>query len=93
VQQKKGHTAHQVDPRAHAHLLARLHHLECLVQQDLTGQSVVNHLDYAVCEREPPARRVFLHAYSAAESEFDDDAAAERVGDVLVPERQVALIH
>jgi hypothetical protein len=84
-------TAHEIDPGANAHLLAGLHHLEGLVQEHLARQAVVDHLDDAVREREAPAGGVLLHADAAAEGELDHDAAAERVGDVVVPEGEVAL--
>jgi len=79
-------TAHEINPRADAHLLAGFHHFEGFIQEDLAGQGVVDHLDDAVGEGESPSGGVLLHADSAAEGELDDDAAAERVGDVVVPE-------
>lgn len=84
-------TAHQINPGANAHLLARLHHLQRLVQQDFSRQGIIDHLDYPIGQGKAPPGGVFLHAYPAAEGQLDDDASSQRVGDILVPERQVAL--
>ena len=87
-----GRTAHQVNPRADAHLFAALHHLERLVEQDLAGERVVDDFDDAVRQGQPPSLRIPLHAYPAAEGEFDDDAPAQGVGNVVVPKGEVALL-
>ena len=84
-------TTHEVYPRAHAHLLAALHHLECLVKQNLARQRVVNDLDNSVGEREASSIGVLLHADSSTESQFDNDTASESIRNVVVPEREVAL--
>lgn len=47
-------TAHQIDPRADAHLLTLLHHLESLVKEYFAGEGVVYDFDVAVCEGEAP---------------------------------------
>lgn len=86
-----GPTAHEVDPGADAHLLALLHHLESLVEEDFAGEGVVYDFDVAVSEREAPPRGIFLHGDAPAEGQFDDDAAAESVRDVVVPEGEIAL--
>ena len=44
-----------------------------------------------ICERESSSIRVLDHGNAVSESEFEDDAAAKSVGDVVVPEREVAL--
>jgi hypothetical protein len=72
-------TTHEVYPRAHAHLLAALHHLECLIEQDLARQRIVNDLDYPVGQREASSVGVLLHADSSAESQFDDDTASKSI--------------
>lgn len=84
-------TAHQVNPRADAHLLARLHHLQGLVEQYFAGESVVDDFDDAVGERETPPGGVFLHADAATEGKLEYDAPAKGVGDVVVPKGEVAL--
>jgi hypothetical protein len=84
-------TTHEVYPRAYAHLLAALHHFECLVEQDFARQRVVNDLDNSVGERETSSVGILLHADSSAESQFDNDTASESIRDVVVPEREVAL--
>lgn len=85
-------TAHQVNPRADAHLLARLHHLEGLVQQHLAGKSVVNDFDNSVRQGEAPPGRVLLHADAAAEGQLENNASAKSIGNVVVPERKIALV-
>lgn len=84
-------TAHEVNPRADAHLLALLHHLEGLVKEYFAGEGVVYDFDVAVGEGEAPPRGVFFHADAATEGQLEDDAASQGVGDVVVPERQIAL--
>lgn len=84
-------TAHQIDPRADAHLLTRLHHLQRLVQQYFSGEGVVNDLDQSIRKREPSSSRIVLHAYSTTKRQLNHDATTEGVGDVVVPEREVAL--
>lgn len=84
-------TTHKVYPRADAHLLAALHHLECLVKQNLAGQRVVNNLDNSIGQGEPSSVGILLHADSSTESQFNDDTASESIRDVVVPEREVAL--
>lgn len=84
-------TAHEVDPGADAHLFALLHHLEGLIEEDLTSEGVVNNFDVAVSQGESPPRGVLLHGNAASEGQLEDDAASEGVGDVIVPEGKVAL--
>lgn len=48
---KAGLTTHQVDPSRDAHLLALLHHLQGLVQENLAGQGVVDDFDISVRQR------------------------------------------
>lgn len=78
-------TAHEVDPRAHAHLLRRLHHLERFVQEHLAGQGVVDDFDVAVREREPPPIRILCHAHATSEGQLEHYAASQRIRDVVVP--------
>lgn len=84
-------TTQQVNPRVHAHLLARFHHLQCLVQQDLSGQCVVDDLDHAVGQGKASARGILLHANTTTERELNNDTPAQGVGNILIPERQVTL--
>jgi hypothetical protein len=79
-------TAHQVHPCTSAILLARLDHLERLVEDSLSRLALVNDLDEAVGEREAAARRVAHHRYPPAERKLDEDAPAQRVRDVVIPE-------
>lgn len=72
-------TAHQVNPRADTHLLTLLHHLQCLIEQDLARQGVVNNFDDAVREGEASSRGILLHADATAECEFDDDASSQSI--------------
>lgn len=85
-------TAQQINPRADAHLLTGLHHFQGLVEKNLASQRVVDDLDDAVCQGKSPSRGVFLHADPPTEGKFEDDAAAEGVGDIVVPEGKVALL-
>lgn len=64
------YTAHEVNPSAHTHLLACLHHLQGLVQQNLAGLCVVNHLDDSICQRKPPPRGILLHADASPEGKL-----------------------
>lgn len=84
-------TAHQVDPRADAHLFALLHHLQSFVEQHFSSKRVVYDFDVAVGRRESSSRGVFFHADSAPERKFEDDAASKSVRNVIVPEGKVAL--
>ena len=84
-------TTHQVDPGADAHLLAGLHHLQCLVKQHFAGKGVVDDFDHSVCKGKPPPRGVFLHADTATEGELKDDATTKRIADIVIPKREVAL--
>lgn len=78
-------TAEEVDPGADAHFFARLHHFQRFVQQDFSGQRVINDLDDSICQGESAPGRIILHAHATTESQFDDDAASESVGDIIVP--------
>jgi hypothetical protein len=89
--ERGGHTAHEVNPGAYAHLLARLHQLQCLVQKHLAGQTIIDNLDQPVGQGEAPPGSILLHADAATEGQLDDDAPAERIADVVVPEREVSL--
>lgn len=84
-------TTHQVNPGADAHLLARLHHFQSFIEQHLTGQCVINDFNDAIGQGEPAPRGVFLHADAATKGQFYDNATAEGIGYVVVPERKVAL--
>lgn len=84
-------TAHEVDPRADAHLFALLHHLERLIEEDLASESVVYDFDIAVGRGKAPPGSVFFHANTAAKGQLEDDAAPEGVRDVVVPEGQITL--
>lgn len=72
-------TAHQVDPRADAHLLTRLHHLQRLVEQHFARESIIYDLDHAICERKASPSRVLLHADSASEGQLNDYASSKRI--------------
>lgn len=84
-------TAHQIDPGANAHLLARLHHLERLVEQDFASKSIVDDFNNTIGKREAPPRGVLLHADAAAEGQFYNDAATQGIRYVVVPKGKVAL--
>lgn len=73
------HTAHQVNPRADAHLFARFHHLQCLVQQDFASKCVVYNFDNPVCQRKSSPRGVLLHAHTTSESQLDDNTSSKRI--------------
>ena len=79
-------TTHQVDPGADAHLLALLHHLQGLVEQNFAGKGVVYDFDIAVRRGEAPPGRVLFHADAATKGQLEDNATAQRVRDVVVPE-------
>ncbi len=66
-------TTHQINPRTHAHLLAGLHHLERLIEQDLSREALVDDLDDTIRQGEASPRRILLHADAASKSEFGHD--------------------
>lgn len=41
-------TAHEINPRADAHSLTRLHHLQCFIEQHLPSEGIVNDFDDSV---------------------------------------------
>lgn len=84
-------TTHQVNPGADAHLLACLHHFQSFIEQHLTGQCVINDFNDAIGQGEAASRGVLLHADAATESQFYDNATAEGIRYVVVPERKIAL--
>ena len=87
------HTAHEVDPGADAHLLALLHHLEGLIEKNLTRQRLIDHFDIPIGEGESPSRGILVHGDPTAECQLEHNASSESVRDVVVPERQVTLTN
>ena len=72
-------TAHEINPRAHTHLLACFHHFEGFVEEYFAGQGVIDDLDDAVGKGEPSSGGVLLHADTTAEGQFDDYAASQSI--------------
>jgi len=84
-------TTHEIYPRADAHLLARLHHLQSFIQQHFPSQGIVNDFNYSVGKGKPSSGGVLLHAHTTSECQLDDYTAPESVGYIVIPKGQVAL--
>ncbi len=86
-------TAEKVYPAVDGHFLVllALHHPQRLVQYRFACLSVVEDLDEPFREREVSPIWVLDQRDAAPERELNEYAPAECVGDVVVPEREVAL--
>jgi hypothetical protein len=84
---KRGdNTAHQIDPRMDAHFLTGLHQLECLIEQHLSGEGIIDDFDQSVLKRESSSSGVLFHANTPSESQFKHNAPSQRIRYVVIPE-------
>lgn len=83
----RGRTGKEINPRVdrHALRLLALHHAECLVKDGLARLTVVDNFNQTLGKGESTTIGVLVDSDAPSEGEFDENAAAQRVGDVVVP--------